>query len=104
MNYKDYIDLGFERIDTHDVVEFERTGSDGFVLMKKLNKNTSIEVCSGSLNKPKLYIDKKGENQHYSIDLNVQQFKQLFGDSSTINFSKWEMSTTHLPQFPFSAF
>ena len=79
MNYKDYIDLGFERIDTYDVVEFERTGSDGFVLMKKLNKNTSIEVCSGSLNKPKLYIDKKGENQHYSIDLNAQQFKQLFG-------------------------
>jgi hypothetical protein len=79
MNYKDYIDLGFERIDTHDVVEFERTGSDGFVLMKKLNKNTSIEVCSGSLNKPKLYIDKKGENQHYSIGLNTYQVKQLLG-------------------------
>jgi len=81
MNYKDYIDLGFERIDTYDVVEFERTGSQGFVLVKKLNKKVSIEVCSGSPLSPRLYIEnKKGaEVPMHTLDINTYQVRQLLG-------------------------
>lgn len=91
MNYKDYIDLGFERIDTYDKVQFERTGNESFILVKKLNKKASIEVWCDELNKPKLYIDKKnGELPSYSLDLRIYQLKELLGlgNKSDISMSQ----------------
>ena len=32
MNYQDYIDFGFQRIDLDDSVEFKQTGYGGFAL------------------------------------------------------------------------
>ena len=44
--YKDYIDLGFKRIDITDVVVFERTGYYGYILSFKLTKESFIEMIN----------------------------------------------------------
>ena len=67
MKYKEYIDLGFERGDTNDRVEFNETGYFGFYLSKKINKKLSIEVVSGELDKPKLYIKKRNSETYHII-------------------------------------
>jgi hypothetical protein len=56
MEYQKYIELGFERTDMNDTVEFKHTGHYGFSLVKILNHKMAIGVCSGELDKPKLYI------------------------------------------------
>ena len=55
MTYQQYIDLGFERIEMNDAVEFNRTGVHGFVLGKKLKGEYAIEVMWGELDCPKLF-------------------------------------------------
>jgi hypothetical protein len=60
MRYQDYIDRGFKRINLDDAVEFRNTGYGGFILYKKIRKGVSIQVCSGDLHEPKLFIEKKG--------------------------------------------
>jgi hypothetical protein len=65
MNYKEYINLGFERTDMSCSVEFEETGYHGFALTKKLQNNHLIEVSSAELQNPKLFIKKRnGETYH----------------------------------------
>lgn len=56
MEYQKYIDLGFIRTDMNDTIEFKQTGYYGFCLEKKLSLKMTISVCSGELDKPKLYI------------------------------------------------
>ncbi len=58
MNYKKYIDLGFERTDLNDEIEFMETGYHGFCLQKTINESLTIYVYNGELNKPKLKIGK----------------------------------------------
>ena len=67
MKYQEYIDLGFTRIDTSDNVEFRDSGYPGFFLSKKLSDKLSIEVSSCELDKPKLYIKKRGESATYHL-------------------------------------
>jgi hypothetical protein len=55
MTYQQYIDLGFERIEMNDAVEFNRTGVHGFVLAKKLKGGYQIEVHWESLATPQLF-------------------------------------------------
>lgn len=59
MNYNQYIELGFKRIDTEDSIEFERTGYYGYLLTIDVYERLCIEVCSGSLDKPKVYYKEK---------------------------------------------
>ena len=60
MKYKDYIEMGFERVDINDSVELDQTGYGGFILTRELNDRIAIEVSSGELDKPNMYIQKRG--------------------------------------------
>lgn len=78
MNYQEYIDLGFERIDTNDEVSFERNGYKGFILTKKLRKGVNIEVCSDNLDQPRLYIKKKDQDiENFILRLNKDMIIEL---------------------------
>jgi hypothetical protein len=67
MEYHEYIRLGFKRHDLSCSVEFKQTGYYGFALSKKINKKQSIEVTSGELDKPKLYIKKNNTDTYHII-------------------------------------
>jgi hypothetical protein len=78
MNYQEYIDLGFERIDINDEVSFERNGYKGFILTKKLRKGVNIEVCSDNLDQPRLYIEKKDHDiENFILRLNKDMIIEL---------------------------
>lgn len=78
MNYQEYIDLGFERIDINDEVSFERNGYKGFILTKKLRKGVNIEVCSDNLDQPRLYIEKKDHDiECFILRLNKDMIIEL---------------------------
>ena len=77
MDYQEYIDLGFERIEMDCNLEKEKTGYSGFALTKKLNPSSFIEVTSGDLNKPKLYINKEKGFSFHILPLTKEQIIQL---------------------------
>jgi hypothetical protein len=60
-------------------VEFRQTGYYGFVLSKKINKRQSIEVTSGELDKPKLYIKKKDNDTYHIIPITPDAVIDLLG-------------------------
>ena len=66
MKYQEYINLGFERTDMNDSVEFRNTGYYGYSLEKKINDRMMICVSGGELDNPKLYI-KKSNQETYNI-------------------------------------
>jgi hypothetical protein len=69
MEYQQYISLGFKRHELNCGVEFKQTGYYGFSLSKKINKKQSIEVTSGGLDKPKLYIKKNNSDRYHIIPI-----------------------------------
>lgn len=77
MKYQDYINLGFVRTDLHDTVEFKETGYYGFCLGVKLSNKLSINVCSGELDKPKLYIKKGCDDTYHIILITCEIVKDL---------------------------
>lgn len=79
MIYKKYIELGFERHDLDDQVEFNETGYGGFYLKYKLRKGVNIFVYSGELDKPRVYIKNKGEVSDYIIDITFNDVVDLLG-------------------------
>jgi hypothetical protein len=70
MTYKDYIDLGFKRVDTNDRLHFEKTGNESFALEFKVNKKVLIE--SPVTDKPRLYY-----NHKFMCELTIEQVKQI---------------------------
>jgi hypothetical protein len=84
MRYKNYINLGFKRIDMNDSVEFNETGWGGYALEKEINTSMSIGVDSRSLSEPKLYIKKYYEKETYHIiPISVECMEDLI-----MNFKK----------------
>jgi hypothetical protein len=84
MRYKNYVDLGFERIDMNDSVEFDETGWGGYALEKEINSSMSIGVDSRNLSKPNLYIKKYYEKEIYHIiQISIECMKDLI-----MNFKK----------------
>lgn len=77
MNYQDYIDLGFKRYDMNDAVEERQTGYGGFSLEKVVFSNVSIGVCSGELDKPKMYIKKRDSETNHIIQITPEAVKDL---------------------------
>lgn len=67
MNYEKYIELGFERTDMNDSIEFKQTGYYGFSLEKKLGKKMSIIVNSGELDSPRMYIKRNNSDTYHII-------------------------------------
>ena len=70
MTYKDYIDLGFKRVNTPDNVHFEQTGNESFVLEFRLN--THVLINSHVTDKPKLFYD-----HNFMCELTINQVKQI---------------------------
>jgi hypothetical protein len=70
MTYKDYIDLGFKRVDTHDNVYFNQTGNESFALEFKVNKRVLIN-CHVT-DKPRLYY-----KHSFMCELTIEQVKQI---------------------------
>jgi hypothetical protein len=84
MRYKNYVNLGFERIDMNDSVEFDETGWGGFALEKRINSSMNICVDSRNLSKPHLYIKKYYEKKIYHIiSISIECMKDLI-----MNFKK----------------
>jgi hypothetical protein len=79
MEYHEYVRLGFRRHELDCSVEFKQTGYYGFVLSKKINKRQSIEVTSGELDKPKLYIKKKDNDTYHIIPITPDAVIDLVG-------------------------
>ena len=79
MEYQEYARLGFKRHELSCSVEFKQTGYYGFVLSKKINKRQSIEVTSGELDKPKLYIKKKDNDTYHIIPITPDAVIDLLG-------------------------
>jgi len=77
MNYQDYIDLGFTRHDLNDAVEEKQTGYGGFSLERVVFSNVSIGVCSGELDKPKMYIKKRDSETNHIIQITPEAVKDL---------------------------
>lgn len=75
--YKKYIDAGFERIEANDNVIKDKHGYGGFILTKKLNANSDIQVCFEDLNDPRLYIN-KGKQECHTIKMTPEQVFDLF--------------------------
>lgn len=76
MKYKDYIELGFERIDLNCDVKFDQTGYSGFVLKKDIAKNVFVAVCNGELDRPKIYIELENGNT-IVVDTTCQDVKNI---------------------------
>jgi hypothetical protein len=79
MEYQEYVRLGFRRHELSCSVEFKQTGYYGFALSKKINKRQSIEVTSGELDKPKLYIKKKDNDTYHIIPITPDAVIDLLG-------------------------
>ena len=80
MEYQEYINLGFERVEISDTVEFKRTGYSGFILTKKLRSGVFIEAYSGSLDDPKLYIEKKNSIECFILQLTREDILELLNE------------------------
>lgn len=78
MDYKDYIDLGFKRTDFDDSVEFDETGYGGFSLSKRLNDRIAVEVCSGQLDRPKLFIRKGDSDTNHIFTITPEAIVDIF--------------------------
>lgn len=87
MEYKDYIKLGFKRTDMSDVVEFNKTGYYGFYLDKKINEKLKVGVASGELDKPKLYIKKRGSETYHIIQISTEAVIDLFTNDETFEYT-----------------
>jgi len=77
MEYQEYINLGFKRVETSDTVEFQRTGYSGFILSKKLRSGVFIEAYSGDLFDPKLYVEKKNSIECFILQLTREDILEL---------------------------
>lgn len=78
MEYQKYIDLGFERFDANDHLEFKQTGFYGFSLSKKLNKKQMVGVSSSELDNPLLYIKKRNSDTWHIIPISPEAVIDLF--------------------------
>lgn len=77
--YKEYMDLGFTRVESHDNVVFQNTGYGGFTLVKSIAPRMEIGISHDELDRPKLYISKKGSvDSCHIIVLTPEQVIDIF--------------------------
>ncbi len=81
MEYQEYINLGFKRVETNDTVELKRTGYGGFILTKKLRSGVFIEANSESLDDPKLYVEKKNSIECFILQLTREDILELLNEN-----------------------
>lgn len=83
MEYQEYIKLGFTREDMSDPVEYRQTGFSGYALSKQINDRISVEVCSGGLDKPKLYIRRGNSETYHILPISTDVVKDMFKTKDT---------------------
>lgn len=84
MDYKKYIELGFERYDLNCSIEFSQTGYRGFSLEIDVNDRIRIIATSGNLDKPKLYIKKRDKDAYHIIDITGEIVMDLLKENSYV--------------------
>lgn len=79
MTYKEYIELGFKRVEMNDTVEAHKTGYTGFTLHKELNDKMFIEAYWTELDKPTLYIIKRDTSDctRHLLNITTEMVKDL---------------------------
>ena len=77
MKYQDYIDLGFTRTELEDHVEFRQTGYGGYFLSIEVSAKLFLEVASGELDAPRLYIRKPEEGACHVIKVTPEAVRNL---------------------------
>jgi hypothetical protein len=77
MDYQEYIELGFERIDINDGVVFQETGYYGFILIKKITDKITVEVDWEKLDEPRFLIHKPIDGQVHRISITPEMVKDL---------------------------
>ena len=77
MDYKEYIDLGFNRVDYNDEVVFRKEGHHPFVLTKEITDKMSIEVCFPNLDTPKLYIKMRNDDRCHILRVEDEIIRDL---------------------------
>ncbi len=82
MKYKDYIELGFTREDMDDNVEFDHTGYSGYALTRHYDDRIMIQVASGELDHPLLFI-KKTECTYHIIKITPEVVNDMFKNKTT---------------------
>jgi hypothetical protein len=87
MTYKRYLELGFERIDCTDNVEFNLRGYNPFHLEKKLSEHVFLSVYSFDLKNPKIYIRKRGQETYHILPISCEVIKDLLNPDKPIDYS-----------------
>ena len=78
MNYKEYLNLGFKRVNLDDNVEECQTGYKGYFLFKRLSSRMYLEVYYREMNEPILVIKPKDKHDlHIQIRINEHQCRDL---------------------------
>jgi hypothetical protein len=79
MEYKDYIDLGFIRTDTDDIVVLNKCGYGGYFLTKNLTSRVSVVVHHNTLDTPIMMINKGKEGDFvHRVRLTPEQVRDMF--------------------------
>lgn len=79
MQYIDYINLEFKRIDYTDDVVFKNNGFHPFILERKINDRVKVYATSDELYNPILQIG-KDEDKVERIPLTESQVFKMFGE------------------------
>lgn len=80
MDYSEYIELKFTRLDFKDEVEFDRLGRNAFLLTRKVNGRVDVAASSEKLDKPMLYIKIGDTEYHHVIDIPETAVRDIFAD------------------------
>ena len=76
MNYQDYINKGFERLQMSDDVEFSNIGFQPYCLTKTISENVMIEVYCTKLDKAVLWIH-INDDESKKIVLTDKQLEEM---------------------------
>jgi hypothetical protein len=70
MTYKDYIKLGFKRVNLNDSVAFEQTGNEAYVLEYEIDHR--LMICAHVDSKPRLYY-----KHNFMCEITIKQVEQI---------------------------
>ena len=82
MEYQKYIELGFQRIDLNDEIEFKQTGYYGFSLEKEINDKITIVATYYELDKPEMYIKKRDSDLCHVIKITTEMVIDLIQNNN----------------------
>jgi len=82
MEYSKYIELGFERHNTKDPVEFQRYGYHGYFLTKEISDIISLVAYFNELDKPEMNIKKLNSDCIHRVNITPEIVVDLCSEKS----------------------